>query len=110
MNMTQTYTNYLNMNMDTNVKMDKNMDKVREHVHATSNWNFVILANSWLGENWPQNKVCRLAQGEEKLQNRFFSLAASMVNSQVFGMGYEGVVTSLQHTGCDAQLRVNLYQ
>ncbi len=46
MKMTQTYTNYLNMNMDTNVKMDKNIDKVHEHVHATSNSNFVILANS----------------------------------------------------------------
>jgi hypothetical protein len=81
MNMTQTYTNYLNMNMGTNVKMDKNMDKVREHVNATSNSNFVLV-NSWLGEDWPQNKVCRLAQGAEKLQNRFFSPAVSMVNSQ----------------------------
>ncbi len=42
-------------------------------VESKSTLNFVMLADSWLGEGWPQNKVCRLAQDEEKLQNRFFS-------------------------------------
>ncbi len=34
------------------------------------NLNF-LTSNSWPGEDWHQNKVCRLAEDGEKLQNKF---------------------------------------